>query len=96
MPPQCHLFLSRFSTIASLSFVSAYFWYFTPGRLTVSHTSDITTTKTEDVKIKEGQGGGEVDPRLTRAEEFLGLDARHGSLLLQQQHCRSEDPLDLL
>lgn len=38
----------------------------------------------------------EVDLRLTRAEEFLGLDTRHGSLLLQQQHRCSEDPFDLL
>lgn len=32
----------------------------------------------------------------TRAEEFLGLGAFHGPLLLKVQHRRSEDPLDLL
>lgn len=32
----------------------------------------------------------------TRAEEFLGLGALHGPLLLKVQHRRSKDPLDLL
>lgn len=32
----------------------------------------------------------------TRAEEFLGLSALHGALLLKVQHRRSEEPLDLL
>lgn len=38
----------------------------------------------------------EVDLKLTRAKEFLGLSALHGPLLLKLQHRRSEDPLDLL
>lgn len=37
-----------------------------------------------------------VDLKLTRAEEFLGLSALHGPLLLKLQHRCSEDPLDLL
>lgn len=38
----------------------------------------------------------EVDLKLTRAKEFLGLSALHGPLLLKLQHRCSEDPLDLL
>lgn len=38
----------------------------------------------------------EEDLKLTRAEEFLGLSALHGPLLLKLQHRCSEDPLDLL
>lgn len=32
----------------------------------------------------------------TRAEEFVGIGALHGPLLLKLQHSRSEDLLDLL
>lgn len=37
-----------------------------------------------------------ADVKFTRAKEFLGLSALHGPFLLQLQHRRSEDPLDLL
>lgn len=37
-----------------------------------------------------------LDVKFTRAKEFLGLSALHGPFLLQLQHRRSEDPLDLL